>query len=60
MPTLIKKTEVLAGTSEQAQGYLTGVEVLVAAFGFLNIFGVGRNDITGQISFIHHIFGLTA
>ena len=22
--------------------------------------GVGRNDITGQISFIHHIFGLTA
>ncbi|MEL7315510.1 MAG: hypothetical protein AAF215_33510 [Cyanobacteria bacterium P01_A01_bin.123] len=60
VPTLIKKTEVLAGTSEKAQGYLTGVEVLVAAFGFLNIFGVGRNDITGQISFIHHIFGLTA
>jgi len=43
VPTLIKKIEVLSETPEKAQGYLTGVEMIVAAFGFLNVF----NDLMG-------------
>lgn len=43
VPMLIKKIEVLAQTPEKAQGYLTGVKMLVAAFGFLNVF----NDLMG-------------
>ena len=43
VPTLIKKIEALSETPEQAQQYLTGVEMIVAAFGFLNVF----NDLMG-------------
>ncbi|MBE9098300.1 glutaredoxin domain-containing protein [Vacuolonema iberomarrocanum] len=41
--THIKKIVGLAGAPKQAQGYIKGVEMMVAAFGFLNVF----NDLTG-------------
>jgi len=41
--SLISQIDNLAGDSKTAQVYIVGVEMMVAAFGFLNIF----NDLTG-------------
>ncbi len=42
-PKLINTIQDLSDSAQQAQGYIMGVEMIVAAFGFLNVF----NDLVG-------------
>ena len=43
MPTLICKIRLLSDSPKQVRGYLVGVEMMAATFGFLNVF----NDLVG-------------